>query len=160
MLFFEIMRIIRMKHKARLAAIVVVCVIALLLLITKNSGNYFEMDHFATRSIGDNINIGNEVPTEEKETTRTKTGVHKTAHTRGKSKIHVRKVPRPPKRRIADGVVDRKVEQNVVHGDDITGQIGRARGRRERKVKKSKTTNEIKQGKLLLSKGYFSSIVL
>ena len=153
MLFFEIMRVIRMKHKARLAAIVVVCVIALLLLITKNYRNDFEMNNFATRSIGNYIYIGNEVTTEEKETRTTKTGVHKTAHTRGKSRIHLRKVPRPPKRRIADGVVDRKVEQNVVHGDDITGQIGRARGRRERKVPKPKTTNKIKQGKLLLSKG-------
>lgn len=124
------MRVVRIKHKTGIALVVIVCVIALLLLISRKSHSEiaFERDTFPTRSV-DFINIANQatvsVIKDNNKHVGSKSSLDTRVRMRGKSRTGLRKVPRPPKRRIADGIVDRKVMKDVVHGDNQNGVRGR-----------------------------------
>ena len=115
------MRVVRIKHKAGLAVFVTIFLVLLFVLISRHSSPEIEVGEesftkIPTRTV-DFIHMANEVPVEEKR----QDSLQNTPLVRGKLKSNFRKQPRPPKRRISDGSMDRTVKKNVVHGDALSG---------------------------------------
>ena len=122
------MRVVRLKHKTGIAILVVAVLILLFVLISKHSRpeievneDNFNIRYMPTRTF-DFINIAKNVPVETDDKDETKQdAVQNTPLARGKLKHNFRKQPRPPKRRIADGIVDRGVMKSVVRADTFSG---------------------------------------
>ena len=122
------MRVVRLKHKTGIAILVVVVLILLFVLISRHSKpeielgeDDFNIRYMPTRTF-DFINIAKNVPveTDDKDETKQDT-VRNTPLARGKLKHTFRKQPRPPKRRISDGIVDKGVLKSIVRGDALLG---------------------------------------
>ena len=136
------MRVVRIKHKAGIAVFLVAFVLLLLVLISRHSSPEIHVNkeslNIPTRTV-DFINIAKNVlvrPNNEDDTGQD--GLQNTPLSRGKLKSHFRKQPRPPKRRVSDGIVDKAKDiKNVVHGDALQGPSrgnhGHQRGNRKHK---------------------------
>ena len=118
------MRVVRIKHKTGILVACVVLLIILYALILKHSDQEMRLNNInsvPTRTV-DFINIGNNAPLETKNEGETEqNSLKNTPLARGKLKSHFRKQPRPPKRRISDGIVDKAVVKSVVRGDPLLG---------------------------------------
>ena len=136
------MRVVRLKHKTGIAILIVAVLILLFVLISKHSRpeievneDNFNIRYMPTRTF-DFINIAKNVPVETDDKDETKQdAVQNTPLARGKLKHTFRKQPRPPKRRISDGIVDRGVMKSVVRADTLSGP---SRGSNHQQTQKSK----------------------
>ncbi len=120
------MRVVRIKHKAGLAIFVVIFLIVLYVLISKHSGREVQVLNedgilnMPTRTV-DFVDIAKNVPVKTDKDGKRQDHLLNPPLSRGKLKSNFRKQPRPPKRRISDGIVDKAVIKNVVHGDALFG---------------------------------------
>ena len=147
-LFDNKMRVFRIKHRAGLAVFVVILLVLLFVLISKHSRsevgvNEESLYNIPTRTV-DFINIASNVAVEGD-------NLQDTPLVRGKVKSNFRKQPRPPKRRISDGKLDRAVIKNVVHGDTISGPSKDSNRHQRHKARPLESNHNDKKGILFLS---------